>query len=300
MAIDRGLVPLLMQEAKERSFSGKILQLGRQEINFNEDYLVSMAKKMNFNLHETNAEPLIPSKYLHDKLVITDTYFFKRLGASEVYSLDGSDFEEADFIHDLNLIPPPEELKGQFDLIINWGTMEHIFHLPNVLANIFDMLKLGGRIIHFAPANSYEHGFYSFSPSFFNQYYLKNKFILNQSLLYRGTSTNRASYSEFTECGPGSAAIHYPGIGSLDSKIYLVFFVAEKTQDSRKDLIPTQGFYEAEWGISPSQNDGLATRFPGLKSIYRKLILLPLIGQSIEKLRIILPHRFLIPWRRIP
>ena len=300
MAIDRAVVPLLMKEAKERAFSGKILQLGRQDINFNEDYLVCMAKKMHFNLHETDAEPLIPSKYLHGKSVITDTYFFKRLGASEVYSLDASDFEGADFIHDLNVIPPPEELKGRFDLILNWGTMEHVFHLPNVLANIFDMLKLGGRVIHFSPVNAYEHGFYSFSPSFFTQYYLKNKFSLNQSLLFRGTYTNRASYSEFAECGPGSAAIRYPGIGSLDSRLYLVFFVAEKTQESRKDLIPTQGFYEAEWDISPPQDDGLASRFPELKSIYRKLILLPLIGQLIEKWRVIFPHRFLIPWRRIP
>jgi SAM-dependent methyltransferase len=300
MAIDRAVVPLLMKEAKERPFSGKILQLGKQEINFNEDYLVSMAKKMNFNLQEADAEPLIPSRYLHGKLVITDTYFFKRLGASEVYSLDASDFEGADFIHDLNVTPPPEKLNEQFDLILNWGTIEHVFHLPNALENIFDMLKHGGRVIHFAPVNAYEHGFYSFSPSFFNQYYLKNKFILKQSLLHRGTHTNRAAYSEFAECSPGSAAIRYPGIGSLDSRIYLLFFVAEKTQDSRKDIIPTQEFYESEWDISSLKNDGLATRFPGLKSIYRRLILLPFIGKRIEKWGTTFPHRFLIPWRRIP
>ena len=250
---------------------------------------------MDFNLYETDAEPLIPSKYLHGKSVITDTYFFKRLGASEVYSLDASDFEGADFIHDLNVVPNPEELKGRFDLIINWGTMEHGFHFPNVLENIFDMLKVGGRIIHYSPVNAYEHGFYSFSPSFFNQYYLKNKFILIQSLLFRGTYTNRESYCEVAECSLGSAGILYPGIESLDSRLYMVFFIEEKTPDSRKDLIPTQGLYEAEWGNSPPKNDGLAPRFPGLKSLYRKLILLPFIGPYIERWRIIFPHRFYYP-----
>ena len=50
MAIGRAVVPLLMQEAKERAFSGKILQLGRQDINFNEDYLVCMAEKNGLQL----------------------------------------------------------------------------------------------------------------------------------------------------------------------------------------------------------------------------------------------------------
>ena len=39
MAIDRAVVPLLMKEAKERPFSGKVLQLGKLDINFNKDYL---------------------------------------------------------------------------------------------------------------------------------------------------------------------------------------------------------------------------------------------------------------------
>ena len=133
-----------------------------------------------------------------------------------------------------------------------------------------------------------------------NQYYSKNKFSIKQSLLYRGTYTNRMSYCEVTECSLGSPAIRYPGVGSLDSKLYLVFFVAEKKQDSRGDLIPTQGLYEAEWGVAPPQNDGFAPRFPRLKAIYRKLIRLPLVGPQIERWRVMFPHRFLIPWRRIP
>ena len=62
--------------------------------------------------------------------------------------MDNSDFEDADFIHDLNSVPAPKPLRDRFDVIFNYGTIEHVFHVPNALQNIHDMLKVGGRVIH--------------------------------------------------------------------------------------------------------------------------------------------------------
>ena len=63
-------------------------------------------------------------------------------------------------------------------MIIDGGTMEHIFHIPNVLNNIYRMLRVGGRIIHISPSSNYvDHGFYSFSPTLFYDFYQTNKFV---------------------------------------------------------------------------------------------------------------------------
>ena len=38
------------------------------------------------------------------------------------------------------------------DLVIDGGTIEHVFHIPNVLQNFHELLNINGRIIHFTKA----------------------------------------------------------------------------------------------------------------------------------------------------
>lgn len=86
------------------------------------------------------------------------------LGFGEVESLDYSDFEGAAHTHDLNL-PVPAKLKSKFDLIIDAGTLEHVFNLPQALANVFDMLRSGGVFVACNPFNGWPaHGLYQFGP----------------------------------------------------------------------------------------------------------------------------------------
>lgn len=88
---------------------------------------------------------------------------FSALGVSSVRSLDVSAFENVDFIHDLNDPALPRGLHGEFDIVIDHGTMEHVFHTPNCLQNIFNLLRVGGRVIHSAPGNNmFDHGFYQY------------------------------------------------------------------------------------------------------------------------------------------
>src|SRR4051812_12920511 len=53
--------------------------------------------------------------------------FFRLLGAQETTSVDRSDFEGATLLHDLN-DPFPERLRNHFDLVVDGGTLEHIFN----------------------------------------------------------------------------------------------------------------------------------------------------------------------------
>jgi SAM-dependent methyltransferase len=111
--------------------------------------------------------------------------FLRVLGAEEYVSVDRSDFEGANFLHDLNE-PFPEKMRGQFDFILDGGTLEHIFNYPAALKHSMALLRPGGHFLTAAPANGHMgHGFYQFSPElFFRIFNAQNGFAIRKAILY--------------------------------------------------------------------------------------------------------------------
>jgi hypothetical protein len=92
---------------------------------------------------------------------------FKSLGARNIWSLDASGFEGAEFTHDLNQ-PIGADLKARFDLVYDGGTLEHVFNFPMALQNCMEMVRENGRFFMHTVANNWcGHGFYQFSPELF-------------------------------------------------------------------------------------------------------------------------------------
>ena len=58
-------------------------------------------------------------------------------GASEVASIDMSDYQGSSIVHDMNmpLAESHPDLGEQFDLVIDGGTLEHVFNFPVAVAN---------------------------------------------------------------------------------------------------------------------------------------------------------------------
>lgn len=106
-----------------------------------------------------------------------DSYlFFKMIGIKEVHALDYSPFEGADLICDLNK-DIPDYLEDKFDYIIDGGLLEHVYNVPKAMENMSKLLASNGIIIHISPGGGLvNHGFYSFSPLFFVDYYNENHF----------------------------------------------------------------------------------------------------------------------------
>lgn len=91
----------------------------------------------------------------------------RALGAKNARSLDASNYEEADFVHDLNQ-PVAADMEERFDVVIDGGTLEHVFNFPVAIANCMRMVKTGGHLMLLTVANNYcGHGFYQFSPELF-------------------------------------------------------------------------------------------------------------------------------------
>jgi len=258
MGIAFEIASKLAKVVQEFSINGLALSLGKQDIHFNRQRLSEILHTngfmekvekgvvlANYQLIEreiSQSQGLSCKAEFKQKEYISDTLLFGSLGLI-VESLDVSDYEGADYIYDLNDTLTPDNLKEKFDLVFDGGTMEHVFHIPNALNNIFSMLKIGGCVIHGSPVNNYvDHGFYQFSPTIFYDYYYANNFEILQCSLFRHSQDHDKEPWMFMEYAPGR--LDTMSFGGLDDKMYGTWFVARKTEKSTCSVIPQQGVFK--------------------------------------------------------
>ena len=244
MGFVRGNILPILKEHAVHPFSGNCLCLGQADVYFTYENLQRMAKIARIHLVSDGSVKLSHRPDLAVKEYISRDTLFGSVGFDQVSALDYSDFEDAEYIFDLNSPDIPSTLKEQFDVVIDHGTMEHVFHIPNCLANIHGMLKVGGRVIHSSPSSNFiDHGFYTFSPTFFHDYYSANKWVIHTIQVIR---TN----PQYQEVEAPFFADYEPGIfdhlssGGLDAGTYGTFCIAKKTRESTSTVIPQQGFYK--------------------------------------------------------
>ena len=247
MGLVKSSLEILLKEASRRPFSGSLLTLGRQDVYFPYKTLYKMAQKYKIKLSDSDGIKISSNPYFTAHNCITDECLFKALGFSDFKSMDYSDYQGAHIIFDLNSYELPKTLLEAFDVIIDGGTMEHIFYIPNVLNNIYRMLRVGGRIIHISPSSNYvDHGFYSFSPTLFYDFYHTNKFRINTLQLCHVPYRYSVDSWRCVDYLPG--CLDQISIGGLNKNgAYITICIATKTSNSLGDKIPQQGTYKLAW-----------------------------------------------------
>jgi len=129
--------------------------------------------RQGLHVHPQNVDRLLnvtgskESKYCED-------LFKEYFGATSVDSVDYSNYEGANIIHDMNT-PLPYGME-EYDTIIDFGTLEHVYNINQAFTNLSELCAVGGQILHSLPANNNcGHGFWQFSPElFFALYSEKN------------------------------------------------------------------------------------------------------------------------------
>lgn len=160
---------------------GKTATIGRHRIVMGNKYI----KKM-LNLSE-----IIDYGDYCEKLLLTN------FGSVKVDSYDFSDYEGATFTHDFNK-PLPSNLTGPeylYDTIIDSGSLEHIFNVPQAFKNISNMCKIGGTILLLLPANNFcGHGFWQMSPELFFSLYSDANGYAETEVFLAGHTDNKNWY----------------------------------------------------------------------------------------------------------
>jgi hypothetical protein len=167
------------------------------------------------------------------------------MGFLESHTVDYAELSlkspRVDFLHDLNVPGLQEVSGGEYDMIFDGGTLEHIFHIPAAMKNLVDSLSVGGKIMHIVPTNNnINHGFYQFSPTIFDSFYKTNNMIIKHASILK-----HKEKGELTLCSPKGTEYLSEFYDSKDP-INLIF-IAEKTNDSTSDRIPQQQHYKELW-----------------------------------------------------
>jgi hypothetical protein len=239
----------------------RVLTLGRQELTrdvANRLHPRSL-RAPSFSKNPYYAEPLIRSTF----------------NCLEVESLDVSDYEGATLIHDMNSGDSTTLPQNHFNLILDFGTTEHIFNVPNALLALRAMLADGGTIVHLVPSNGHSgHGLYQFSPSLFQEVYSqKNGFTCAQYVIKTGGPGHRRFWWEVANSAArNDFSTLYP--------TYLLA-VANRTVSTHSGLRVVQPDYEQLWSRLGTGSDGESRSFFG---VLRKLAKSSTIEGRLEEI----------------
>jgi hypothetical protein len=133
--------------------------IARQGVALSSRQLEATLEKFGRRAPSNEIEAMLSSGYAEGLLC--------HLGAESVHSFDVSPYEGATHIHDMNEQLPLKYNKN-YSVVVDGGSLEHIFNVPVAIRNCMEMLKVGGHYISILPANNFfGHGFYQFSPEFF-------------------------------------------------------------------------------------------------------------------------------------
>lgn len=226
----------------EKKFGVKyknLLMLGRQRLIISDDDLRIVC---NYSGYAGNIE------MIKRKDDFSENLFKILFNADKIDSLDYSDYENATILSDLNE-PISSYYEELYDVVLDGGTLEHIFNFPIALKNAMSMCKKGGYLVLMTPTTGYNgHGFYQFSPELFVDVLNNNGFsILDISLCKTCGNENYLMYKV--------SSIYDDKLNSKSACILCI--CAKKIDSTPSKLIVQQGIWIDCWqnGLKMPQYD---------------------------------------------
>ena len=267
MGIDKITLEFLLDSRRQGVEFKDAITLGRQDLlvqyedieNLFNRYDIPFTEKSITNLYNKNnqfAEPL-----------------FEYLGAESCKSIDNSDFENASIVYDLN-DPIKNELKGQFDTVIDGGTLEHVFNFPQAIKNCMELIKVGGNFISITPTNNFVgHGFYQLGPELLYRIFSEENGFKVKKMIYCEYNNDDLWY----EILDPKIVSHRVEVRSMYPSSLML--LAEKVKNTNIfEKTPQQSDYASEWAHKPDKGDSVdrlnfwrGSRTPSKKGLLVKL-----------------------------
>jgi hypothetical protein len=213
----------------------KLAMIGRQCLHLTKAELKANIREFNFKATSENLNCIFDkdSGYAEELL--------RCLGANHVDSFDNSTYEGATYIHDMNQ-PIGESFKEEYSLVLDSGSLEHVFNFPIAVKNCMELVKVGGHFVAITPINNFVgHGFYQFSPELFFSVFTKgNGFELSDVFAFEDTKKTWYSVSspEFIK-----------GRVTLQNKLptYLIVIAKRVSKVEIFGRFPQQSDYVSTW-----------------------------------------------------
>ena len=253
----------------------RVLTLGNQDIHFTYDQAVQFFRMNGLDVIDipatdrrtANSHGTVPNNHWSNVSgLLHQTTLFAMMGydPAQVQSVDVDPYENADLIHDFNA-PVPRDWVGQYDMVVDFGTVEHIFDVRQNFANIVDVLAVGGTVLHFAPANIMNHGLFNLTTGLMRDVYLANGFDLVRCD-YVASKLDRPGEYRIIEDQALSEIDGVPGH-------YLAVRGVFKKRETVPFTVPKQGLYQSLHAAWQAQvrDVGVAQATPAMAAPKRSL-----------------------------
>jgi len=244
--------------------------IGRQRLSLPRRGLSEVLSSFGYEADESQIDAIFAK---------TDGYaetLLAHLGATNDHSFDVSPYEGATHLHDMNN-EIPNEYKEQYSVVLDGGSLEHVFNFPVAIKNCMEMVKVGGHYISILPANNFfGHGFYQFSPElFFSVFCADNGFVVEAMIafvdrpnhLWHSATPNATWYSVKNPIDVGERVTLTNG-----DPISLIIIAKKTARTAIFAITPQQSDYAARWRAKASEAPSMPRRRPFLIRLAKKLI----------------------------
>ena len=151
----------------------KVACLSYPDIIISEEDVRSIFNNISFFPKEIDSDRIKKWHGIFEKFQIIDTDFFFRSLNFDADYFDVRKIRKNEIILNLN-----EELpiiyEEKYDLVIDTGTLEHCFNVGVAFINMLKLLKTDGIVMSASPINYPNHGFWSFSPCVYENFFREN------------------------------------------------------------------------------------------------------------------------------
>lgn len=234
----------LVREHRYKPIAGDVFMIGRQTMFFSPETAIAIMKQVGVPTTAAPEDLPFEDKTTHSsgQRYVTAEAFFGLLGIHHPRSLDHSNYEGADVIHDLTQ-PLPKELEGIADFIIDGSTLDNLWNPALALQSLSRMLKPGGRILSMNHGSNGQWAYTVITPCWAFDYLTVNHFqdfrVYVQALRYDGCDNVFAvDHNAVTEDGRI--------ISDFASRFTLgIVVIAERGVDTTTDRAPIQQLYQS-------------------------------------------------------
>ena len=249
MGMPKQVIKLLKQENSHKKFIGDALFCGRQSVLADQRIMsdiYSDTPNLLDSILEKWRDPKNQDKSTrHGAGLIRDDVFIQTAFNLTYNCMDISDYEGANVIFDLNY-PIPSEMHSKYDLVFTGGCLDNVFNPVSLLMNSTNLLKDGGRVVHYETFSGVMGSYLGFSPEWFYSYYAINNFSDCKVYVCHQTEagisrfnydTNLFSYHPSFTRNPNP---DYFKSAMASAGILYVMVIAEKGENSTSNIMPSQ------------------------------------------------------------
>jgi len=248
MGMPKQVIKLLLEEDKYKRIDGEFISFGKQTVSVTRSEMIRLLEKYGHDskpIQSYYAEGRLDKKTRHGALKLEDVDVLSTFTKSNYSVMDISDYEGANILHDLNR-PVPIKMHSKFDFVFTGGCLDNVFNPVSLLVNSSNLLKEGGRVVHYETFQGLLGAFLMFSPEWFYSYYSVNDFddVKVYVCHHKKNSESRFNYDtdiylwkpSFTR----SKNFNYLDAATASRGILYCLVIAQKGGASSTDKMPIQ------------------------------------------------------------